>query len=205
MQPHALELALRTHSGHFLCERIHAGGGTREVPFHHEVAPPVPPGLPPVAGRVDEFYRHFGSVTLYHDAASGDAGRFIAPVAAWPALREGFGAWIAALGDDEDGLRPAWLGSALVVGEVPGSGNYILVATEGDRAGHVFEFDHDGFEFRARAPDLFAYVAAWLRPDDAMLVDMASHMRFAGDDPAVQWWIRELHDGDGLRASTSAG
>lgn len=201
MEAHALEQALRTHAGHFLCERINAPGQTREVAFRHVLAPPVPVELPAGAAGLAGFYQRFGSVLLYHHEASGDAARFIAPVADWPVLREGFEDWLA-IGDGDE--LPEWLESALVVGEVPASGNYILVATDGRHAGHVFEFDHDGFEFRERAADLSAYVAGWLRPDDTMLVDMASHMRFVDGDPAVQWWIREMHDADGLRASTAA-
>ena len=210
MEATRLEHALRTHAGHFLCERIHAPQLTREVTFRHVLTPPVaielPAGLPGGTGRLAEFYQRFGSVLLYHHEASDDAARFIAPVADWPALAASFGEWtaIAGVGDEDGEGLPEWLDSALVIGETPASGNYILMATEGGYAGCVFEFDHDGFEFTERAPDLCAYVAGWLRPDNTMLVDMASHMRFIEGDPSAQWWIRELHDADGLRATTSA-
>lgn len=203
MEPHALGHALRTHAGHFLCERINAPGQTRQVAFSHVLTPPVPVDMPPGIGRLAEFYSHFGSVLLYHHEGSGDAARFIAPVEQWSALRAELDDWTAIVGDDEEEPLPEWLDTALVVGEVPASGNYILVPTQGEFAGRVFEFDHDGFEFRDRAPDLFDYVAGLLRPDGSMLTDMASSMRFVEGDPAVQWWILELHDADGLRASTT--
>jgi hypothetical protein len=209
LQAATLEHTLRTHAGHFLCERIHAPEQTREAEFRHVPAPPVPvelpAGLPAGLGRLDEFYRHFGSVLLYHHEASDDAARFIAPVADWPSLRAQLDDWTAIADGDDDDALPAWLASALVIGETPASGNYILMAIEGECAGRVFEFDHDGFEFTERGQDLFDYVARWLRADNTMLVDMASHMRFIDGDPFVQWWIRELHDAGGLRASTSAG
>jgi hypothetical protein len=204
LEPSVLEQALRAHTGHFLCERIHAPEQTRKVAFRHVLAPPVPVEVPAGVGRLAEFYGHFGSVLLYHHEASDDAARFIAPVAQWPALRAGLEDLTIGLDEDEaEELLPGWLDSALVVGETPASGNYILVATEGEPAGRVFEFDHDGFEFTECAPDLFGYVAGLLRPDGAMLADIASHMRFVEGDPGVQWWILELHDADGLRASTA--
>lgn len=65
-----------------------------------------------------------------------------------------------------------------MIGETPHSGNYILIATDGECAGQVFEFDHDGFEFTHAAEDLVDYVQRLLHLDSPTLANIASHMRF---------------------------
>ena len=45
-------------------------------------------------------------------------------------------------------------GVAVVIGEVPQSGNYYLYVTKGDNQGKVFQFEHDGFEFIEMGNDL---------------------------------------------------
>jgi hypothetical protein len=92
----------------------------------------------------------------------------------------------------------------MVIGETPHSGNYILVPTDGPHRGHVFEFDHDGFEFAHVASDVVEYVQRLLRPDASKLTDFASHMRFATGDGMKQWWILELKDNRGNVVSTEA-
>lgn len=74
----------------------------------------------------------------------------------------------------------------------------ILVATEGDEAGHVFEFDHDGYEFTHQADDVVAYIGKLLNPDSVTLTEIASHMRFTEEGvDELQWWIREMKDNRG--------
>lgn len=198
-----LHALVRDHAGDFLLEKIHDAKTTRTVRFAHRVEPPVDTtDLPDVRGLRD-FYDTFGSLVLYHDDASGDAARHIASPDAWPQLHAGFSDWLDGIDEDElEEMAPAWVGTCLVVGETPASGNYILVPVDGDDAGKVFEFDHDGFEFTERGEDLADYIRRLLTPDGARLTDLASHMRFTGGDWSVQWWIRELRDDRGHAART---
>lgn len=199
-----LESAVRRHTGEFACELIH-GKKRKTVAFAHVVTPPGGIDGVPDVGRLREFYATFGSILFYHDEKSGDAARHLAPVGQWGELHEEFSDWIADLDEDErDEILPAWIDSCLVIGETPRSGNYILVATEGDESGQVYEFDHDGFEFTPAAKDIVEYVEKLLKPDDARLTDMASHMRFIDGDPMAQWWIRTMSDSNGHKASTDA-
>jgi len=111
--------------------------------------------------------------------------------------------WIE--GVEENDL-PDWIGERLVVGEEPGTGNYLLMPTAGDHVGHIFTFDHDGFEFTEEASDILEFVSKLLVPDNCKVVEMASHMRFCDFElePAIQWWIRDFRDNRGHHVTTSA-
>jgi hypothetical protein len=197
---HDLEAALHRHCGEFLCEEIRNEQRTKRAGFvHATTAPGGLEGVPDV-GRLRDFYETFGSLVLYLHEKSGDAARRIAPPSEWAELHASFSQWTELV--DEGEVGPEWL----VIGETPQSGNYILVATQGTGAGHVFEFDHDGFEFTEQALDVVEYVEKLLRPDAARLTNFASHMRFIEDDDPdrTQWWIRELRDDTGLVVQTSA-
>ena len=76
--------------------------------------------------------------------------------------------------------------------------------TEGESAGRVFVFDHDGYEFVEEANDIVAYVEYMLKPDNQLLVNLATHMRFIEEGAKYQWWILELRDNRGNFATTAA-
>jgi hypothetical protein len=200
-----LEAAVRAHAGEFLCENLDDAKQVKAVRFSHLVTPPGDSARAPAAGRLRDFYDTFGSVVFYHDAKSGDAARHIAPPSEWPSLHAEFSDWMEMVDEDErDEILPDWAETCLVIGETPQSGNYILMATEGPDAGHIFEFDHDGFEFIDEAADIVQYVERLLKPDDAQLTEIASHLRFVEGDSEDQWWIRELRDNRGHTATTLA-
>jgi hypothetical protein len=85
----------------------------------------------------------------------------------------------------------------LVVGEIPRSGNYLLVSSTGTRAGLVFEFEHDGYEFIELGASLPEFVAKMLDLDARQLTNIASHLRFTLPNEKRQWWIQELQDNRG--------
>ncbi|HSV44268.1 MAG TPA: hypothetical protein VLJ58_00640 [Ramlibacter sp.] len=197
-----LEDAVRNHTGEFICQRIH-GKKRKTVDFKHTITPPDGVEGVPDIGKLQQFYKTFGSILFYHDEMSGDAAKYLAPVAQWTELHELFSDWIEDLDEDErEEILPEWIESCLVIGETPHSGNYILMPTEGAAGGRVFEFDHDGFEFTEEAKDVVDYTKKLLKPDGSRLTEMASHMRFVEGDPTVQWWIRELRDNNGHAAIT---
>jgi hypothetical protein len=198
-----LETAVRQHAGEFLCLQMSDRKNTKVVQFAHAATPPAEQPLLPDVGRLRDFYDTFGSVLFYHDDISGDAAKYIAPPAEWAELRDGFDDWIDALSEAERAeFLPDWMDSCVVIGQTPRSGNYLLMATEGSSSGHVFEFDHDGYELTEAADDLLDYIARLLKPDDSRLREMASHMRFREAGPADQWLIRQLTDNAGHIAHT---
>jgi hypothetical protein len=199
-----LEVAVRSHTGQLHCERINNADEKKIVEFRHVVTTPVPGHVLPDIGRLTDFYDTFGSVVFYVDEKSGDAAKHIANPDQWTKFSADFNDWLDPLGEDERAeILPEWIESCLVIGEEPRTGNYILMPTTGDVAGHVFLFDHDGYEFTECANDLVNYVERLLAPDDALLLEIATHMRFIEGDPKVQWWIRELRDNRGNVARTN--
>lgn len=198
-----LQHAITTHRGTFLCEALGDASLTRTIAFRHEVEPAMAGHeLPDIPG-LRAFYATFDSVLFYADAGSGDAAILIAAPAQWGELRDGFDGWTEHMDAEErEEYLPEWEASALVIGEEPQTGNYLLMPTTGEEAGRVFLFDHDGFEFIEQAPDLPRYAHSLLDPDDTALRMIASHMRFIEADGGTQWWIRELHDNRGNTART---
>ena len=195
--------AVTAHRGEFTCERInHQPQQTKTVHFAHTVTPPGDNAGLPAVGRLAEFYGTFGSILFYVDAVTGDGAKHIAQPDEWASLHNDFNDWIEHLDDEERAeILPEWIAHCTAIGESPRTGNYILMVLEGDEAGKVFEFDHDGFEFIERADDLVAYTEKLLDLDAGLLVDIASHMRFIEADQ-VQWWILEMVDNRGNRVST---
>lgn len=201
----ALKSQVAAHRGTFLCERINAPEVTKVVHFTHLLGQPGSELDVPDVGQLRNFVATFGSLTFYADAVTGEAAAHIATPAEWPSLHADLQDWLEQLDEAEAAeALPDWIETCLVIGEVPRTGNYVLMPVSGSEAGAVYLFDHDGFEFTKQAGDVVAYVERMLSPDDALLAGMASHMRFFESDPMVQWWIRELHDHRGLQASTAA-
>lgn len=194
--------ALLTRHGHFRCLSRDDDTSEKTVPFRHTVTPAVDVEVPDI-GRLREFYGAFGSMTFYH-CAQDEAARHLAPPAEWPTYQEEFDMWIADIDGDEweeiapiDLLRQGEDGyfdfHALVIGQTPHSGNYILMA----ESGAVYEFDHDGFEFRLVAPDIVAYAEKVLEPDAMALCDYTTFVTFRDADRDTSWHVASAHFADG--------
>lgn len=205
MKRHDLLKAVETHHGSFFCTRINQPDETRTIPFRHQYTLPAarPNKLP--LKQLEDFYDTFASLRLYHDAVSQDAAYYLASPAEWDGLASQFRLWLESLDETEQDLKPAWTDNCLVLGEIPQSGNYLLMPLSGERCGFVFEFEHDGFEFIERASDLEQFVFQLLAPNPALLAGMASHMRFVDQNhAAAQWWIVEMRDNQGQVVRTQA-
>lgn len=200
-----LRQAVQAHRGHFICEAI--GDATRqaEFAFQHAAAAPEPVTVPDVPGLA-RFYSLFGQLHLYVEPGSEESAFHIAAPRDWPLLESRFFPWIEDALDEEDAedAFPDWIANRLVIGEIPASGNFLLIATAGPDAGKVVEFEHDGFEFIEHAPDLCAFVEQMLSPDAATLTNMASHLRFIQPASEVQWWIQQMRDNRGAVIHTEA-
>ena len=145
------------------------------INFRHVASAPSPVDELPDVGRLRDFYETFGSLLLYHDDQSGDAGKYVATPAQWADLQDHFGGWVEPLDEEErTEILPDWISDCQVIGETPRSGNYILMPTQGQKTGRVFEFDHDGFEFSEVASDLVEYVQQLLDLDARRLTEKLS-------------------------------
>jgi len=205
----AAACAVATHTGEFDCVAIRSENNQKVVEFRHETTPATggEGATLPDVGRLREVYETFGAVIFYFDPISGDSARRLAPPSEWRELAASFGRWVDDLSEAEwlEFLPAGASGEVLVIGETPHSGNYVLMPTAGELGGHVFEFDHDGFECIDVADDLEQYLERMLKPDAARLTDFASHMRFMMDDEpgGHQWWIKQMRDTDGRVVQTA--
>ena len=195
-----LKRLVSEHTGGFYLRRAGGKCGTKCVSFKHVYNPPIQVDGVPDVGALKEFYETFGSLTLYVHKDSGDAAFYIASPDQWDELTECLRDWADL--DDEPELLPDWLDNCIAIGEIPQSGNYLLVPTIGAMAGHISEFEHDGFEFIDHASNIKDFVIKMLKPDSAILTHMASHMAFIEGNPMVQWWIEEMRDNNGLIVKT---
>ena len=203
MKLEKLEETVKNHTGIFNCVQIHDEKNTKTVSFQHDHASPIFSEEIPVFGKLRDFYETFGSLLLYSCTKSDEAAAYIGAPDEWESLRAGFNDWTDGLCEEERrDYLPEWVNTCIVVGEIPRTGNYLLMATNGAETGHIFEFEHDGFEFIEHAQDIEEYVYKMLKPDGSTLVGIASHMRFIEGDSRSQWWIKELVTNDGYVVST---
>ncbi len=197
----SLRSAIEAHAGVFNCREIRREGSTKPVHFRHIGAAPGPVvDLPEIPG-LRAFYSMYGQLLLYVDERSGEAAYLLASPSQWPALDAQFRPWLECL-EEED--LPGWIDDCIVVGEIPRSGNYLLVPASGPEAGKVFEFEHDGYEFLELGDSLPEFVARNLDLDAARLTAIASHRRFMLPDDPRQWWIETMVDNRGNDVRTEA-
>lgn len=192
------------HFGTFHCVQIHNKSATKEVKFIHLYDPPAETQWNFPIPSLQDFYETFGNLVLYHDTTSEDAAFYIASPEKWKSLDDDFRPWLECVGEDEEEeLLPDWINDCFVIGEIPKSGNYLLMPLSGEKSGFVIKFEHDGFEFIDLAHNLQEFVLKALKPSDSSLTDMASHMRFVeGEDYSTQWWISEMRDNQGNIVNT---
>lgn len=197
-----LRKAIESHSGTFICKKINEESASKEVEFHHKFDNPTNQTSDLPIEQLSDFYETFSNLLLYHDQVSDESAIYIGSPDEWDSLESDFLPWLDCL--DEDAL-PSWIDDCLVIGEVPQSGNYLLLPLSGEKRGYVFEFEHDGFEFIELAPDIEKFIYQLLDPSASTLAEMSSHMRFVeGGDYTIQWWIVEMHDNRGNAVQTFA-
>lgn len=193
-----LEKELKTRGGEFVCEAIGDESEHKVVQFSHLVEVPAASVSVPDVGDLMAFYATFASLTLFFCSESNESAFYIAKPEQWPALADEFADWVDDLDEDEHSeLLPPWFGCHLVIGDIPASGNYLLVVTEGEHSGAIYEFEHDGFAFIKRGNTLFDFIQRAIDPDEAAFSAMASHMRFTSINEHRQWWARELRHNSG--------
>ncbi len=193
---------ITAHRGQFLCHQIHAEENQKTVDFAHEALPPEEASLPDVPG-LKAFYDQFSELRLFtHQDDPEEAGFHIAAPADWSSLEAEYRGWVDEEEDDE--FLPSSEGGPLVIGEVPMTGNYLLVVQSGDDAGAVLLFDHDGFELYELGSSLADFAERAITPDEQALTAMASHMRFRAEGSDAQWWLVEMRDSDGRVVRTEA-
>ena len=198
-----LQSLLSHHLPRLVCVPA-SGYGTTEtehtVFIDHEASPPLDAGavreLRAQFGDLPHllaFYECYGSARLFRDLkAQKGIGRasayYIAPPDAWPELRSDLTDWFADLSEEEtEELLPDWISDCVVVGEIPNSGNYFLVPLVGENRGHVFEFEHDGFEFIERGENFEDFVESLASVEPEHLRTIGGHTRYTDGSTEAQW------------------
>lgn len=199
-----LKSRVESHTGVFLCTQLATEEREKTIPFFHSYENPKEDVSELEIPGFREFYETFERLVLYQVPNIKEAAFYIASPRDWARLDKEFRIWISDLSAEEErDLLPHWIHHSTAIGEIPRSGNYLITPLTGQKSGHIFEFEHDGFEFVELASGLEQFVRVALRPDQSALRAMASHMRFVEEgDYSTQWWIEEMRDSDGRIVST---
>lgn len=194
-----LRKAVEGHAGIFHCRGRGDPSRVKDVAFHHEFGEPPATGVDLPLRSLADFYGTFAWLRLYRDPDSDDSAFYIGTPEEWAEFDEALRCWFEDLTPGErSGLLPPWIDDCLVIGEIPRSGNYLLVPLSGPRKGHVVEFDHDGFSFNDLGDDVEQFVWRALSPDSASLGAMAAFLTFPGPgDPWRQWQVEVMEDNRG--------
>lgn len=134
------------------------------------------------------FYEHYGSARLYCDTIGPDSAFYIADPDQWGSLKTGLNTWFKDLtAEEKDRYLPEWLDVCMVVGEIPMSGNYLLVPMSGEFTGYVYEFEHDGFEFIERGKNFDEFLSYVSTVDEVLIQDILCHTRYSDGETEIQW------------------
>ena len=200
MKFESLTQLLKSTDGVFFCEQIHNNLNTKTIPIQHlsdpglttEQIEELEPVLGHIVGLVN-FYKLYGGLRLFYDHDSGDSAYYVAPPSEWHNLKENFSLWIKDLDEEEQKeLLPSWIHNYYVIGEIPQTGNYLLLPVDGDEAGSIYEFEHDGFEFIKLSSNFSSFIDYISTLDSRKLSNIASSMCFMDmENPMIQWWIKE--------------
>ena len=197
-----LDALLKNDSGAFICLKLDEPKTKKTVSIRHQADPglsheqivQLDSQLGHVYGLVD-FFKSYSNLELFQEPISGDTAYYVASPESWKALKGDFEPWIQGIEPDEANLLPSWIENCCVVGERPGTGNYFLLATEGECSGNVFEFEHDGFYFDQISEDFLTFIDYLVSINEDKLSVIASCLRFVdtslSDD---QWYISEYKD-----------
>ena len=189
---------INNHSGEFLCEAIGAEENKKIVNFSHTIEPPEKANDIPHVGDIAEFYSLIGSLTLYYCPESDEAAYYLGHPTEWESFEEEFSDWLDMLDEDEEEeVLPPWFRSHKVIGEIPASGNFILLVTGGDESGVIYSFDHDGFEFKKLGSTIEEFILLALDPTPDYFSEIVTYMRFTLESDEHQWWARELRHNSG--------
>jgi len=199
-----LDALLNDSACFFQCVEIDNPSNTKTVRIQHKSEPAlsakmikeVKSELGHISGIV-EFYRQYGSISLFHDPISEETAFRIVSPENWNELKKRFSLWTKDLvNNDPDELLPEWIENCCVIGERPGTGNYYLMPSENKYSGAVFEFDHDGYLFIQRSEDFPSFINYLVTLDKSILEDISSTLRFIDTNSlSTQWVVSAYQDG----------
>jgi hypothetical protein len=197
----SLDILLNRKEQRFICVKGWPDPSPPEhvVKIEHQVDSPLSyEKLEQLKEQLDElpelisFYSRFGSLRLYSQIDTDKSAYYIADPDEWDELKEYFNDWIE--GEDEE-LLPDWITDFIVIGEIPKSGNYFIVPLTGKSLGHVYEFEHDGFEFVERGATFADFIEKLTVVNDELLENILTHTRYQDERPDSQWIVKKYRYG----------
>jgi len=180
----------------FLCEAD--GGQTYVAQLEHRITAPTESDLdaiPAPQAQLKALYSQFGSLRLYCDTRSTSCAFYLAKPSEWSQLKQEFMGWIKMLGTDDRHQLPDWIESCITFGEIPETGNYLLLPTEGNDSGKVYLFEHDGFVFQEEARDLASFMDSVTTPNESLFEKIRANTCYSDGETATQWLVAGYEDG----------
>jgi len=179
-----LEASLKNDTGAFVCRKLDEPKTKKVVPVHHFADPgltdeqlgQLESELGHICGLV-EFFKNYSNL------------RLLASPESWRSLKSDFSGWIEGIDPEDVDPLPSWIENCCVVGTRPGTGNFFLLATDGEFSGSVFEFEHDGFYFAEISDDFPSFIDHLLTINEDRLSVMASYLRFVDANSSIDQWI----------------
>lgn len=141
-----------------------------------------------------DFYSEYDGIVFHQDLISGEAGLEIHPVKNWGNVTLMMKEWYDLV--DEDELEEAgvdWLESAIAFAEAPSSGNYFVIALEGEKAGKILFADHDGLESDVYANSFFEFLKKYLDAPAKEMYNMGCTTRYSDGKTNIQWIPEESY------------
>lgn len=194
-----LKTLLERNGQRFICKpaggRTGPNGSVFEAAIKHETLPAIEKSeLDDLAKKygkkidIFELLSSYASVRLFIDPVSDDSAFYICHPDEWAELKAELTEWFEGLDDNEaKELIPDWVESAVVFGEIPGSGNYYLMPLKGDESGKVYEFEHDGFEFIKIGNNFQEFLDYICTVTDGLIDNIGSHTRYSDGVTDIQW------------------
>jgi hypothetical protein len=152
-------------------------------------------------GGIADFYARHDGATLYANRRSKTAGIRLFPISMWDKATRRFNKDRTSQAEDLDdwGRRQRALPNldGVVIGEIPRSGNYLIVRLSGKHRGGIFYANHDdsGSACKPLARNFAALLDRIAADPAKFLCDMGGYTRFSDGKTDTQWIPNEFIGG----------
>src|SRR5579864_5276594 len=172
----------KTKTVAFLAKVTHDLG----APAKNEALNAVKQTLKEVAEPFRELWQLHDGMSLYCDPNSDAVGVEFFSIANWPSETEEMHSEMGAMGFDVEAM-PEWFPTCVVFGQIPHSGNYFAVSSEGQSLGQIYYLDHDDYREDPIATSLVAFLDAITANPATFLYERGCYTRYSDGKTNKQW------------------
>lgn len=140
--------------------------------------------------QIVELYCLWNGMILFCDSKSDAAGIELFPISEFSSRSAEMRSSMEAFGFDPDRL-PSWVQTGVAIGQVPDSGNFLVIGTEKETAGSVFYADHEGVGAEPIAKNLKSMFDLLLKEPAQFLMELGCFTRYADGATNKQWIPQE--------------